>query len=241
MLEPSGNSIFHALQLTAERRFSKGVSILANYQFSKAIDDSSNAKSNGQSRTNPFDQRFDRGPADFDRKHVFNFSGLWELPGPQRQNPLHWIVGGWSLNGIVSMWSGMPLTITSGVDNARTGTGNQRADLIGNPNLADDRSRGEQIDQWLARAAFAPNAIGTFGTLGRNTFRGPAYASVDLGLFKRIPITERITTTFRFEAFNAFNRVNLGNPSTAQNNANFMRITSAADNRILQVALRMTW
>ena len=241
MLEPSGNSIFHALQLTAERRFSRGVSILANYQFSKAIDDSSNAKSNGQSRTNPFDQRFDRGLADFDRKHVFNFSGLWELPSPQRQNPLHWIVGGWSLNGIVSMWSGFPITVTSGVDNARTGTGGQRADLVGNPYLPEDRTRGEQIEQWLARAAFAPNAIGTFGTLGRNTFRGPGYASTDLGLFKRFPITERVTATFRFEAFNAFNRVNLQSPANAQNSANFMRITSAYDNRILQLALRMTW
>lgn len=241
ILEPSGNSTFHALQLTVERRFSHGFSILTNYQFSKAIDDSSNAKSNGQSRTNPFDQRFDKGPADFDRRHVFNFSGLWELPGPSRSNPLHWVAGGWSLNGIASMWSGFPLTITSGVDNARTGTGNQRADLVGDPGLGGDRSRGQQIDEWLRRSAFAPNAIGTFGNLGRNTFRGPGYASLDLGLFKRIPITETVNATFRFEAFNALNRVNLASPATAQNSANFMRITSAYDNRILQLALRMTW
>ena len=186
ILEPSGNSTFHALQLTAERRFSNGFSILANYQFSKAIDDSSNGKSNGQSRTNPFNQGFDKGPADFDRKHVFNFSGLWELPGVANSNPLRVVVNGWSLNGIASMWSGFPLTVTSGVDNARTGTGNQRATLVGDPYLDDDRSRGEQINEWLRRSAFAPNAIGTFGTLGRNVFRGPGYASFDFGLFKTV-------------------------------------------------------
>jgi hypothetical protein len=241
ILEPSGNSTFHALQLTAERRFSNGFSILANYQFSKAIDDSSNGKSNGQSRTNPFNQGFDKGPADFDRKHVFNFSGLWELPGVANSNPLRVVVNGWSLNGIASMWSGFPLTVTSGVDNARTGTGNQRATLVGDPYLDDDRSRGEQINEWLRRSAFAPNAIGTFGTLGRNVFRGPGYASFDFGLFKRFSIAEHVNATFRFEAFNAFNRVNLGAPSVTQNSGTFMRITSSYDNRILQLALRLNW
>jgi hypothetical protein len=241
VLEPSGNSTFHALQLTAERRFNRGFSILTNYQFSRAIDDSSNAKSNGQTRTNPYDQAFDKGPADFDRRHVFNFSGLWELPGPERSNPLHWLAGGWSLNGIVTMWSGFPMTVTSGVDNARTGTGGQRADLVGDPYFEGDRTRGQEIEEWLRRSAFVPNAIGTFGTLGRNVFRGPGYATLDAGLFKRLPITERVTATLRFEAFNALNRVNLQAPATAQNSGNFMRVTSAYDNRILQLALRMTW
>ncbi|HET8548687.1 MAG TPA: carboxypeptidase regulatory-like domain-containing protein [Bryobacteraceae bacterium] len=241
ILEPAGNSIFHALQLTAERRFANGFSILANYQFSKAIDDSSNSKATGQSRTNPNNQRFDRGPADFDRTHVFNFSALWELPSPAATRVLRTITGGWSLNGIATMWSGYPFSVASGADNARTGTGGQRAELRGNPYLPDSRSRGEKIGEWLSRAAFAPNTLGTFGTLGRNVFRGPGYASVDLGLFKRFAITERVAATFRFEAFNAFNRVNLAGPNTTLNNANFMRTNSALDNRILQLALRTTW
>ena len=73
-------------------------------------------------------------------------------------------------------------TVVSGVDNARTGTGGQRADLVGNPILGDDRPRGEQIAQYLNKAAFSPNALGTFGNLGRNTFRDPGYASWDFGL-----------------------------------------------------------
>ena len=145
------------------------------------------------------------------------------------------------MNSIVSLQSGFPFTVGSGVDNARTGTGGQRADLIGNANLGDDRSQGDQIDQYLNRAAFAPNAVGTFGNLGRNTYRAPGFASVDFGLFKGFKIKERLTTTFRFEAFNSFNRTNLGVPNSAQNSVQFMRITSASDPRILQLALRMTF
>ncbi|MGH9627070.1 MAG: hypothetical protein ACRD7E_01715, partial [Bryobacteraceae bacterium] len=100
---------------------------------------------------------------------------------------------------------------------------------------------GEKIEQWLNPSAFEPNALGTFGTLGRNTFRGPGFASVDLGLAKSFRFGERVSAALRFEAFNAFNRVNLEGPSASLNSGNFMRTTSAYDPRILQLALRTTW
>jgi hypothetical protein len=243
LYEPVSNSTFHALQLTLERRFAQGFSILANYQFAKAIDDSSAVKGTGITRTNPFDQSFDKGPADFDKRHVFNMSGLWELPIRFENRAANVFLGGWSLNGIVSMWSGYPFTVSSGVDNARTGTGNQRADLIGDPYLPDDRPRDQKIAEWLNKAAFRTGGatLGTFGNLGRNVFRGPGYATVDLGLFKRFAIAERLNALLRCEAFNAFNRVNLQGPNTSQNSANFMRTTGAEDPRILQFALRVTF
>jgi hypothetical protein len=151
-------------------------------------------------------------------------------------------MGGWNLNSIVSLISGYPLTATSGVDNARTGTGGQRADLAGDPNFSGDRPRADYINEWLRRTAFADNALGTFGTLGRNRFRGPGYATVDFGLGKGFRISESIVTTFRFEVFNAFNRVNLSTPNTARSaGGNFMRITQAYDPRILQFGLRLTF
>ena len=152
-----------------ERRFARGFSILANYQFAKAIDDSSAVKGTAITRTNPYDQSYDKGPADFDKRHVANLSGLWELPIRFEDRVLNLIAGGWSLNGIASLWSGYPFTVTSGVDNARTGTGNQRADLVGDPNLPEGRSRGERIAAWLNTAAFRTGGatLGTFGNLGR--------------------------------------------------------------------------
>lgn len=241
IVEPVSNSTYHALQLTAERRFAKGFSILTNYQWAKSIDDASANKATGAGRTDPNNQAYDKGPSDFDKRHVFNLSGLWELPFQPEHRFARAVLGGWSLNSIVSLQSGFPFTVGSGVDNARTGTGGQRADLVGNPYFSDDRSQGDKIFQYLNKAAFAPNALGTFGSLGRNTFRAPGFASVDFGLSKGFKIKERLATTFRFEAFNAFNRTNLGVPNAAQNSVQFMRITSASDPRILQLALRMTF
>jgi hypothetical protein len=78
-MEPAGNSIYNSLQLTAEKRFSKGFTILANYTFAKTIDNNvgSANKGNGTNVTDPYNQQYDRGPADYDLKHVFNFSGVW--------------------------------------------------------------------------------------------------------------------------------------------------------------------
>ncbi|MBY0505663.1 MAG: carboxypeptidase regulatory-like domain-containing protein [Bryobacteraceae bacterium] len=241
LVEPVGNSTYHALQFTVERRYRKGVTLLANYQFSKSIDDTSANKGTGQVRTNPNNQAFDKGLSDFNRAHVFTFSGLWDLPLKFRHRAAQTLIGGWSLNSIMNLYAGQPITIGSGVDNARTGTGGQRADLIGDARLSTDRARNDLITEWLRRAAFAPNALGTFGNHGRNVFNGPGIATVDLGMGKRFAINERIATTFRFEAFNAFNRVNLANPTTAQNNGNFLRITGAGEPRILQLALRLTF
>ena len=85
------------------------------------------------------------------------------------------------------------------------------------------------------------NALGTYGTLGRNTYTGPGFFGLDFGSNKDFPITERVTTQFRFEAFNVFNKVNLRNPTSQVTSSNFMRITSASDPRILQFALRLSF
>lgn len=241
LIEPVSNSTFHSLQLTTERRFSKGFSLLANYMWSKSIDDGSANKGNSVSHTNPFNNGFDKGPSDFDHTHVFTASGLWELPVRFQSKMIHTLLGGWNLTSIVTLQSGYPFTVGSGVDNARSGTGGQRADMIGDPFLPGSRSRDDVILQYLNKAAFAPNALGTFGNLGRNRFRGPGLANVDMGLHKSFRITERVSTQFRFEAFNVFNKVNLNNPTTAQNSGNFMRITGAGDPRILQFALRLSF
>ena len=238
IVEPVGNSTYHALQTTLERRFQKGLTVLMNYQFSKAIDDSSANKQNGNSRTNPANQAFDKGRADFYRKHVMNFSGVYELPIRPAAPLMKTLLGGWSLNSIMNLNTGAPFSVGSGVDNARTGAGGQRADLVGDPNFGGNRTHQELITEYLRKAAFQGNALGTYGTLGRNTFIGPGLVNLDLGLVKGFLVKERFNTQLRFEMFNSLNHTNFNNPTTTQNNGNFMRITSAGDPRILQLALR---
>ncbi len=115
LVEPVSNSTFHSLQLTGERRFSKGFSILANYTWSKSIDDGSANKGNGITHANPFNNGFDKGPSDFDHTHVFTASGLWEMPVKFGNKLANAILSGWGLTGITTLQSGNTFTVGSGV------------------------------------------------------------------------------------------------------------------------------
>jgi hypothetical protein len=142
------------------------------------------------------------------------------------------------LNGIASLQSGSVFTVTSGRDNSFSGVNADRADLIGNPFLDTGRPRGELVNRYFNTDAFTFNAVGTFGTAGRNILRGPGDVTVDAGLFKNIPIREGHRLQFRMETFNVLNRVNLGNPNGNRNAAAFGRITSAGPPRVIQLALK---
>ncbi len=243
IMEPAGNSSYNSAQFTAEKRFSRGFTLLANYTYAKTIDNNvgSANKGNGTNVTNPLNQRYDRGPADYDLKHVFNASGVWQLPGHVSNKFANFFVGGWNMTSIVAWRSGFPFTVFSGQDNARTGQGSQRGDLTGvSPYLSND-GHGAIAAQYLNKAAFVVNALGTYGQLGRNTFRGPGSFNTDLGLHKDFVVREGMKFQFRFESFNLFNNVNFANPTTTVTNSNFMKITSASDPRILQLALRFNF
>jgi hypothetical protein len=231
-----GNSIYHGLQLSLNKRLTRGFTILANYTFSKLIDD---ASGDGDTPANPFNFRNERGPSDLDITHRFVGSYIWELPKLTGMNPvLRQVLGGWETNGIVTFESGNWINFTSGIDNSGTGVNADRADLVGNPFLDTSRSRDQLISAYFNTAAFARNATGTFGTVGRNIMRGPGLANVDLGLNKVFPIREQMRLQFRGEFFNSFNRVNLGNPNTSVSSNQFGRITGAGSPRVIQLALK---
>lgn len=240
-VEATGSSTYNSLQTTLDKRFSRGFSILASYTLSKSVDESSENKQTGVVQTNPYDLSFDRGLANFHHRHRFTASFVYEIPGKYSQKFANALIGGWNLTGILTMQSGAPFTVFSGVDNARSGTGGQFADRIGDPNLPGNRTRGERIQRWFNTAAFAPNALGTFGNAGRNTLIGPGFNSLNMGLHKNFPIRENVKLQFRFEAFNVLNNVNLNPPNSTQSSSLFGRITSAGDPRILQFALRLTF
>ncbi len=234
--QSTGNSIYHSMQLSLNRRFTRGFSLLASYTWSKLIDDSSG---DGGIATDPFNFRNQRGLSNLDVPHRFVGSFIYELPRMKAANAFaRHLLGGWDVNGILTFESGTPFTVSSGRDNSFSGVNADRADLIGNPFLSTDRPRGELVNRYFNIDAFTFNAVGTFGTSGRNILRGPGNANVDTGLFKSIAITETHRLQFRAEAFNLFNRVNLGNPNANRNAAAFGRITSAGPPRVIQLALK---
>ncbi len=236
-----GRSNYHALVLSVERRFSRGFTFLGGYSWQKSLDILSNTAFEGNGNTYPFGSiDRDYGPSNFDRRGRFTGSFNYILPFKPSSAAWKLIAGGWQTNGIVSMQTGGPLTIANGVDISFTGIGQDRVDITGNPNLDSSRPKGERILRWFDTTAFKEPAPGTFGTIGRNTLRGPGLATVDFSAFKEfaMPYSEHHKLEFRAEFFNLLNRVNLGNPTTARINSLFARITSAGDPRILQFGLR---
>ena len=243
LIEPTGFSRYSALQATLEKRMSQGFTVLANYTLAQTTDNNRGSanKATGTSVTNPLDQSYDEGPADYHLRHVVNFSGIWALPNSFTNPAARFLIGGWTLTSIANWRSGFPFTVLSDTDNARTGQGGQRAEVVATPFLGDDRPRSAVVDEYLNRAAFTPNILGTYGTQARNGFRGPRSFNFDFGLHKDFPVTESFGLQFRFEAFNLLNNVNLGHPEVRLGRGNFMEINSAADPRILQFALRASF
>ncbi len=126
-------SSYNAIAFSAERRFRNDYTVTASYTFGKAKDYQSNIVSHGQpSFTNPFDRNYDYALADFDRTHRFVGSFIYQLPYLKNSStPLRLVAGGWQLNSIVTLESGVPFTVIAGADTSLDGVGADRPNLIG--------------------------------------------------------------------------------------------------------------
>ncbi|MBO0723845.1 MAG: hypothetical protein J2P41_23675, partial [Blastocatellia bacterium] len=238
LFSSDNNSHYESLRINLEKRFSRGLSLLANYTHSRMIDDLSANGGNG--RTNPFNRSFDHGISNDDVPNVFNFSAIWQFPTA----PLHGLsaklINGWEVSAITNWRSGFSYSVFSNVDNSLSGIGSDRADYIGGPTSLDpNRPHSALIQEYFNVAAFVPNAIGAFGNSDKNLLRGPRYFDTDLGMLRNFAITERISLQFRAEFFNAFNNVNFGLPHNYLGSSSTGQITSAGNPRILQFALKL--
>ena len=247
------NSSYNSLQLTAQKRFSRGFTLLANYTWSKSIDDLPNGQdittvvSGGNSPIPwylPGRHQFDTGPSEFDHTHRFVGSFVWQLPMLANSNAfLRYTVGGWQLSGLFTAQSGGPLTITAGKDQSGTALGTDRAQLLSTTVYGSGACGSvKPCVDWLIPSSFGLPPVGTFGNLGKGALRGPNLITYDGGLFKEFPFrSERMRFQFRAEFFNLFNRVNLNNPATSYSGSGFGRITGAGDPRIGQLALKFVF
>lgn len=227
---------FNSLQLNATKRFAKGLTLLSNFVWGKTIDNTSSATEGQAGPPNPFNFASAQGPADFDQEYRFGLSAVYALPHPNFHGFRNILLNDWQINTIVSLYSGLPFTVTSGTDNSRSGIGNDYAHVTGNP----ARPAGvNQVQEYFNTAAFAQAIIGTFGDVGRNTLRGPDFFDVDASIFKNFLFTERWRVQFRAEAFNIENRPNFQNPSSSVSSGTYGRITTANDPRVLQFALKL--
>jgi hypothetical protein len=184
---------------------------------------------------------------------VFKLSGTHQLPHVGVSGFADKVVNGWQISSIVTWQGGSPFTIYSGVDNSLSGEFEDRADFTGTnihqAQLSSGRSHNQMVQQFFNTSLFQPNAIGTFGNLGKNTLRGPRLFNNNMALVKNTKIGERFGVQFRAEAFNVFNNVNFqlytSNGSIGldryQADQTFGQIFNAAAPRILQLALKVAF
>jgi len=263
------NSSYNGLQLSLERRVTRGITILGNYTWSKSIDDLPyGANGSGvadlgadavSSRPwdDPLRHDFDRGPSDFDHTHRFVLSYVARLPGLANASPAaRGTFGGWALSGVVTAQTGRPLTpmsgLGSGSDMSQTGLGRDRAVIApGNPYGSGSCAASAPCVDYLNLNLFSQPGAGTFGNAGKGSLRWPGYYNWDMAFFKDFKASERYSVQFRAEFFNIFNRVNFrdtnngsGFSNTVENVSNlnsrtFGSLRSALDPRIGQLALKI--
>jgi hypothetical protein len=243
---PGSWSDYDSLQVTAMKRYTSNYTVQLTYTLGRTFDDGG-VNEAGSSVQDPNNPRADNARANNDRTHVLRINGMYELPRFQSLPPvLRDVLGGWRVAGILSYLSGTPFNVTSGVDRALQGCGGcsgQRPNLNGDPELPGNRSLEERIAKYFNTdtvTLWTLPDLGQYGNAPRNVLRGPGYFNTDLSLTKLFRLTPNGgRVEFRFETFNLFDTVNLGNPNGNRNSVNFGRITSAGAPRVVQLALRL--
>ena len=248
-LDSDQEASYNGLQITGAMRMSHNVTFNAFYTYSKTRSSVQLHNNTTQGLAQNYSNlALDEGPADTDQRHIFSMSLTYKPDYFSRNSnaALRHIFNGWSLSPIVKIRSGLPFTVTNGnVDANLDGNTNDRARLIGNPQISNPTAA-----RWFNTAAFAQNpvvtGVATDGNSPRNLLYGPNFWTVDLGLSRDFHLTERVRLRFRAEATNAFNHVNLGLPNAAvpanvATSTTFGVISSAASMRKMQFGFRLTF
>ena len=247
------NSEYNSLQATLSKQLAQGLSFQVNYTFSKSIDEASDFYGSGANGTTVLPQNNfnllagERGLSDFDIRHRFSASFIYQLPAKQSfSGATAALVNGWELAGIVTLQTGQPFSVLTGLNNSRTGEGNDRPNVITSPNVGP-----HTVEHWFDTAAFVPNAILTFGNAGRNVVTGPGFHDVDFSVIKNTHFGERTNLQFRAEFFNLFNHPNFAIPNNVESAPNFGAVYETPDvaqnnvglgsggPRLIQLALKL--
>ena len=236
------NSKYDSLQFNLEKRYSHGLSLVANYTWERTLDD---FPAPSYEATDPFDIRFDWGVSADNIANVVHLSEVWQIPS-HRHGIAGGLANGWEATSILTWQGGFPFPVYSGLDNSFSGVGNDRGNFTGtsySQAIVSGQSHGREVNQYFKTSLFTVNAIGTFGNMGKNILTGPRFFNTDFALIKGTRVTEHTKVQFRAEGFNVFNNVNFGTPSNYVTNGNFGAITSTVPNsqRILQFALKFVY
>ena len=256
-LYSDGNSSYNAFVFHVRRRMANSFSIDAVYNFSKAIDDN---EGDAQILSN---LALEKGLSGFNHTQRVTGYATWHAPSLTDSNrALRTVAGGWEVSPIVILQSGAPFTVSCGSSFNYAATESGRVTDVGGCNWVADGQNGNRpnapafgsktipglsFNSWIHGAfganpfsTFSAPALGTVGSLGRNTYTTPGLASVDFSLRKTFDLyRERLKLQFRADAFNLFNRANLINIDTGMQDASFGQATGTLNPREIQLGLKL--
>lgn len=243
-IQPYGDLTYDSLQALFTRRWASSL-FGASYTWSKTINYADNDQG-PRIQFLPAKER-NRGIASYDREHNLQMYGVYDLPfgRGQRMAREGWasaVFGGFQVSGVVSVMSGLPIYVIQGSAPNLLASGSGQVPNQLNPTITIPggvgtvAQRGASAGRWFdntvlginctANCAWAPETGARFGTVGRNTLRGPGFFETDLSIFRTFRITESANLQFRAEALNATNHANFANPASDVTGANFGIVTS---------------
>lgn len=245
-----GTYKYDSIQTKLERRFTNGFQALFAYTFAKNMGIAGNVNSDGAPRIHrPEYFHLNRAVTDLNQPHNFQFSGFYELPFGKGKKyatsgPASWLFGGWQVNALLSAYSGTPFSVTApGTDLNAPGNG-QRADLL----KTDVQKIGGAGpgQKFYDPTAFGQVRAARFGTAGWSILQSPGVVNLDMGVFRRFAVNERLSLQFRAEAFNATNTPHFTAPNGDVSNTRFMEVSGVRgtgregiDERVFRFGLRV--
>ncbi|GAC1432534.1 MAG: hypothetical protein NVS1B11_08660 [Terriglobales bacterium] len=245
LLENTAQSWYDAGYVNIRRRYSRGLTFLANYTFAKDLSNAPDFRSpmfESSIPQNASNLRAEKGLA-CDVRHRFALSAVYDIPAMKQFGWLKAMTKDWHASTVYQIQSGFPFTISVFGDTANSGTvlGENpiRANLTGK-SIYGPGTR--TVEAWFNTAAFAVPAAYTFGNVGRNSLYGPGLETLDFAVVRDFSITEKAKFQFRGEFFNALNHTNLGTPDRFVNTPQFGTITqSTTPGREIQLSARLSF
>ncbi|MGH9402739.1 MAG: TonB-dependent receptor, partial [Terriglobia bacterium] len=228
-----GNLYWNALEVSARHPIGHNIFVSVAYTWQHGFSDERTTNFfEGSSPQDTYNIGADYGSSQVNAAQILAISHIWTIPWYQHASGFKGAaLGGWRYSGITTFMSGF---------SRDPGLSIPHQGLATRPNrVSSDISGPKTVQEWFNTAAFAAPAPGFYGNAGTGTITGPGLVNFDMAFYKDFKITERATAEFRGELFNIFNHTNFNGVSTAYGSGNFGRLTSAADPRIVEFALRI--
>lgn len=248
LFDDNNKAKYYSLVLKAQKRFSKGLSLLSTFTWSRNWDESGGGPGNtlnsgSKGPQNPYNMAAEYAFSNIDTPMRWSTAVSYELPFGKPGRAMKYVAGGWVLNAVSVYQTGFPLQISQATNfNSAFGYASQRPNATGISPVTSG-SLEDRLNNYINKAAFSTAPQFTFGNLSRTIdMRGPGQANWDLSAFKNFVIKETLKAQFRCEALNAFNTPLFYGPNVSFGSSSFGKITSQANfSRQLQLALRFSF